>query len=117
MVIRIGNLLGWVTLSAGLLCLFSGSAGDGQAAPAIVQTHTYRFTACIKVNAGITPLKVGETIKGTFTYDLHGENLRPDVRGLGRYRSKRNALSFQYGDLRFKGVGDISASVTKLDNS
>src|SRR6266542_4051575 len=48
--------------------------------PVVVRdsTRTYRFTARIEANGGIAPFKVGDTITGTFTYDLKGKNTRPD---------------------------------------
>jgi hypothetical protein len=75
-------------------------------------TRTYRFTARIKSNDGVTPFKVADLIKGTFTYDLRGKNMRPDIASLGRYRSKRNSITFQLGDLRFTGTGEVLASVS-----
>jgi hypothetical protein len=76
--------------------------------------RTYRFTARIKNNAGITPLKVGALIKGKFTYDLDGEKLRLPVNlpDCARYQSKHNTLVFQCGDLRFSATGRIWSSVS-----
>jgi hypothetical protein len=78
-------------------------------------TRTYRFTARITNNEGVTPFKVGELISGSFTYDLRGTNIRPDVPNHGFYSSRRNSLTFQSGDLRFSGVGDILAVVNAFD--
>jgi hypothetical protein len=112
----IGRLLSCIVLSDVLMHLLSLDAAKARA-PLPPRTHTYRFTARITDNAGITPFKVGELITGTFSYDPRGKNLRPDVVGLGRYQSTRNSLVFQFGGLRFSGLGDISASVSTLDHA
>jgi hypothetical protein len=117
MAIRIGQLLGWMVLAAGLLCVFRGLVGDGQAAPAPVRTVTYRFTARVTNNGGVTPFKVGELITGSFTYDLRGTNISPEVPAHGVYSSPRNSLAFQVGKLRFSGVGDIWTVVNAFDHA
>jgi hypothetical protein len=79
-------------------------------APAPIETRTYKFKATIKDNAGVTPLKVGESLTGQFTYDLRSEAVPKGHPA--HHRSKRNALVFEYGDLRFIGIGEILVSVT-----
>jgi hypothetical protein len=116
MVARSGCLLCCLGLSTVLFHLLVGLAASARA-PLPVRTRTYQFTARITDNEGVTAFKVGELIKGTFTYEVGGGNLRPDVEGFGRYQSKRNSLAFQYGDLRFSGVGDILASVSMFHDS
>jgi hypothetical protein len=73
-------------------------------------TRTYHFTARISSNEGVTPFKVGALISGSFTYDLRGTNIHH-----GFYLSRRNSITFQFGDLRFSGVGDIVTVVNAID--
>lgn len=84
-------------------------------APVPVETRTYQFKATIKDNAGVTPLKVGESITGQFTYDLRSEPVRKD-KHWAHCKSKRNALVFEYGDLRFVGTGETLVTVSSFPN-
>src|SRR5262245_40325072 len=91
---------------------FDSSPPDLQSADSrTYEEYTYRFTARIRDNGGITPFKVGEVIRGTFTYDPWGRDQHPDARQNGTFQSSRNALSFQFGDQYFYGTGDVLADV------
>ena len=120
MVIPMRSRFGVIALATIYLLMVDIAVDCHARAPAPVYrenyTRTFRFTARIKKNDGVTPFKVGELIKGTFTYDLKGENIRPDLIRFGRYRSKRNSFSFQLGELRFTGVGDVLVSVVAWDH-
>lgn len=70
--------------------------------------RTYRFSAKVRDNGGVTPFKVGALITGTFTYDLKAKAVRTDGSSYGHYQSPLNAIDFRLGDLRFTGVGDIT---------
>jgi hypothetical protein len=96
-------------LAGVLLALGIPRDASSARAPAPVETRTYKFKATIKDNAGVTPLKVGESLTGQFTYDLRSEAIRKDKKGehWAHRKSKRNALVFEYGDLRFVGTGEI----------
>jgi hypothetical protein len=76
--------------------------------------RTYRFTAKITHNGGVTPFKVGTMIMGEFTYDIYATNIRPDRSEVGWYNSSNHRFWFQYGKLRFVGRGDIRLSVGKI---
>jgi hypothetical protein len=110
MVIRMAKPLGGIVLVAALFHLL---ATRGAPAPAPFHTNlrTYRFTARIKENAGVTPLAVGKVITGTLTYDLKGKKTR-QVGDHGAYfQSARNSLVFEVGGLRFSGAGDVLFTV------
>jgi hypothetical protein len=79
--------------------------------------RTYRFTAKITHNGGVTPFKVGTMVTGEFTYDLYATNIRPDRRDVGWYNSSKHRFSFRYGKLRFVGKGDIRLSIGKIPNT
>jgi hypothetical protein len=97
---------------AGILPVLLLSAGTSSSrAPVPVEVRTYQFRAKIKTNAGVTPLEVGKTISGRFTYDLRSEPVRKGERW-AHLKSKRNALSFEFGDLRFVGAGATGVSVS-----
>lgn len=101
-------------LFAGVLAsvLPVGALGSRAPVPRVpVETRTYKFKATIKDNAGVTPLKVGESITGQFTYDLKSEPVRKD-KHWAHCKSKHNALVFEYGDLRFVGTGEILVTIT-----
>jgi hypothetical protein len=117
MFIRTRHLLGFLVsglLSLSLACHLGADGGSDDLDMTRVvggKTCTYRFTARITDNGGVLPFRVGDTIKGTFTYDLDGRNQRPDARDWGDYKSPQNALSLDLGNLRFSGVGDIKVTV------
>jgi hypothetical protein len=98
-------------LAGVLLALGIPRDASSARAPAPVETRTYKFKATIKDNADVTPLKVGESLTGQFTYDLRSEPARKDRQWPHR-KSKHNSLAFEYGDLRFVGTGEILVSVT-----
>jgi hypothetical protein len=79
--------------------------------------HTYRFTARIRDNGGLSPFKVGGVITGTFTYDLQAKTTRSPNPFHGHYQSARNSLTFQMGDLRFIGTGDVLVTVGAFDHA
>jgi hypothetical protein len=58
------------------------------------------------------PFRVGETITGTFTYDLDGANQYPAGLPYGAYKSPRNAFSFRLGKQHFSGTGDVQATAS-----
>jgi hypothetical protein len=123
MFLRMGRLLGSLILMSALFQLIVVVAANTWAAPAPSlffnpgHTRPYRFTARIKSNGGITPLKVGSLVTGRFTYDLEGKAVRTDGRSWGHYDSARNSFAFQVGDLQFVGVGDVTATVSTFDHS
>ncbi len=71
--------------------------------------RTYRFTARVTENGGVTPFKVGAVIKVAITYDMRGKDLQADGKEYGRYESKKNAISARIGDLEFRSAGDVWA--------
>ena len=79
--------------------------------PALDHVRTYRFTARIAANAGVTPFKVSSVITGRFTYDLKGKNKHADNLSHAAFESARNAFTFQMGDLCFSGAGEILVTV------
>jgi hypothetical protein len=107
MVLILGTFTAVDFQSAGRAAPFRG--------PPLDQVRTYRFTARIKANAGVSPFKVGNVIIGRFTYDLKGQNTRPDVLFHGAYQSGRHAITFEMGDLRFTGRGDILVTISTFD--
>jgi hypothetical protein len=116
MVTRMTKSLGGIVLVSALFQLF---AAWGAPAPAPIQTNlrTYRFTARIKKNAGITPLPVGKVITGTLTYDLKGKNTRPAGAAFADFQSARNSLVFEVGGLRFSSAGDVLFTVGAFDHA
>jgi hypothetical protein len=73
--------------------------------------RSYRFTARITTNDGVSPFKVGEVITGQFCYDLKGANMHPNAIGHASFKSARNAISLQTSGLRFSGRGDVLVTV------
>jgi hypothetical protein len=112
---QVPPILGFLLLFSAIL-LLGVPAGDASA-PLPVHTRTYRFTARITDNAGITPFKVGQVITGSFTYDLKGTNIQPGIPAHAFYSSARNSLTFQVGDLRFVGAGKVLAVVNAFDHA
>jgi hypothetical protein len=82
-----------------------------------IDLPTYRFTARITDNAGVTPFGVGQVIQGTFTYDLEGRDRLTRLRWCGHYDSRRNSLSFRLGDLHFHGVGAVLATASRSERA
>jgi hypothetical protein len=123
MFIRIGGQIGLSCLGAAFCLLAVVAAAISLAAPAPFprpahpHTRTYRFTARIKNNEGITPFKRGQLITGSFTYDLKSKAVRTNGRTYGHYESARNSFSFQTGGLRFTGVGDVTVTVSTFDHA
>jgi hypothetical protein len=104
-----------VLLSLALPCRLGADGGTDRVDLAKVRrdnVRTYRFTARIKANGGALPFRAGETITGTFTYDLDGKNQLPTGRAHNRYTSALNAFSFQLGKFHFVGAGDILVTVS-----
>jgi hypothetical protein len=105
-----------VVLVAGFLSLSaSGRADENKpvAARKPARLVTYRFTARITDNAGVTPFKVGTKITGEFTYDMTAKNIRnagPKFALSGEYKSKRNQIAFTYGKLRFEAKGRVKVT-------
>jgi hypothetical protein len=77
--------------------------------PPAKTTRTYTFEAKVTKNGGMDPLPVGETVTGTFTYDLAGEPFEVAPKRHGGFKSNKNALAFECGDLKFVGAGAITA--------
>jgi hypothetical protein len=75
------------------------------------ELRAYRFKAKITGNDGVTPFKVGGLITGSLKYDLNGENISPKKTTHAQYRSVRNTFSFEVGDLRFTGAGDVWVTI------
>jgi hypothetical protein len=74
---------------------------------------TYRFTARITDNAGVTPFKVGTKITGEFRYDLtakNTKNLGPKFALRGEYESPKNRIVFSYGKHRFLAKGRVEVN-------
>jgi hypothetical protein len=110
------SCFGLVLLVAALSHLLWVSATRARAPlPPYAHARSYRFTARITENSGVTPFKVGDVISGSFTYDLKGKNSQPGLPGHAFYESTRNAITFQVGDLQFTGVGDVTCVVNSLD--
>jgi hypothetical protein len=74
------------------------------------ETRTYRFTARVQKNGGVTPFQVGSIITGSFTYDMQALNLVKDGLPYGQYRSPRNRFSFQCDGYSFTGTGVIEVT-------
>src|SRR5262249_10457096 len=87
------------------------TSGVGSVDVRVHQGHTYKFRARVTDNGGVTPFKIGTLLRGGFTYDPRGKGQRPGAPQYGRYFSSQNALSFWLGDQRFRGAGDILATV------
>jgi hypothetical protein len=119
MSIRKIRLLGLVIMVAMFTLIVDGEVNSWARAPApLVRDHhtrTYRFTARIKSNAGVTPFKVADLIKGTFTYDLRAKNKLPADAPYGSYSSKQNSFAFQLGDLQFTSIGEVGTWITVDD--
>jgi hypothetical protein len=112
------RLLGFLALLLFSLPIVALLPPEARPAPAPRgSTRTYRFTARVKDNGGVTPFKVGSVITGTFTYDLKAKNMYPKFRDFARYPSARNSLVFQLGDLRFTGTSGVQVSVTAYKDS
>lgn len=86
-------------------------------ASAHIDLPTYRFTARITDNAGVTPFGVGQVIQGTFTYDLQGRDRLTRLKWCGHYDSRRNSLSFRLGDVHFHGVGAVLATASRSERT
>jgi hypothetical protein len=110
---RLGSLALALPPLVALLPVDSGAAP----APAPRSVRTYRFTARVTDNGGVTPFKVGSVITGTFSYDLKARNTRPAEARSGAYTSARNALTFEAGGLRFAGTGDVHVIVYAFDTA
>ena len=112
---KIQLCFGFVLLFATLPHLFGLGVSSARAPlPPYAHARTYRFTSRITKNEGVTPFKVGDVISGSFTYDLKGVNSQPGHPGHAFYESARNAITFQVGDLRFTGVGEVTCVVNSL---
>jgi hypothetical protein len=79
--------------------------------------RTFRFSARVAKNGGVTPFEVGTVVKGTITYDLRGKDRLTENFECGKYDSERNALSLRLGDLEFKGVGKVVASASAFGHA
>jgi hypothetical protein len=103
-----------VLLALGLACCLGADGGtdhvDARLTPP--NTRTYCFTARIKDNGGVLPFRAGDTITGTFTYDMDAKNEHPPGRVHGAYKSPLNAFSFELGKAHFSGVGDVLVTVS-----
>lgn len=77
--------------------------------------RTYRFTAKIFYNTGVTPLKVGTKLSGKFTYDLAARRHQTKVKWCVHYRSPRNKIQIRYRKLVFRseGIGTVSVGVRR----
>lgn len=102
----------WGLVIAAFLALPSVASGKKPVVAKKPSTlRTYRFTAKITDNGGITPFKVGGKITGEFTYDLFAKNVRPRLLEYPRYESKKNRMVVEYGSLRFKARGRIRLNI------
>jgi hypothetical protein len=79
--------------------------------------RTYRFTARVTGNGGVTPFQVGAVVKGAVTYDLRGTDRLPAHKESGRYESERNSLSARVGDLEFGAAGGVWATTGAFDSA
>jgi hypothetical protein len=91
MAIRMARLLGGIVLVSALFHLPAPSA-VATPLPRNPNLRTYRFTARITDNGGVTPFTVGKVITGTFTYDLKGKIFSNGV-DYGSYASIRNSAA------------------------
>jgi hypothetical protein len=95
-----------------LAALFAAVAVGSVAAKAPVpaEARTYEFKARIVSNRGITPLKQDTVFTGRFTCDLRGEVVERKE-GYARYKSKRNAITVECGELRFASIGGVEVTI------
>ena len=77
--------------------------------------RTYRFTAKIIHNTGVTPLRVGTHLTGQFTYSLKASQTASNLKWVGHYRSAKIKIRICYGKLVFSSqdVGWIKVTSTK----
>ncbi len=68
--------LGSLALALPPLVAFLPVVAVAAPAPARRDVRTYRFTARVSDNGGVTPFKAGSLITGTFSYDLKARNTR-----------------------------------------
>lgn len=92
-------------------------------------TVTYKFKATIRKDDGRKangPFKEGAEITGQFTYDINGELRREDKEVLkrdgkdynyhaGHFYSKHNAISFEYGGLKFESAGEVGMGLSSCE--
>jgi hypothetical protein len=101
------------TITGAALAFGSASALCAERPPAVAGKpdllRTYRFTATIKGNSGVTPFKVGSKITGKFTYDLAAKDLRRDSQTSGHYKAPGNSIEIRCGSLRFVSIRDVRA--------
>jgi hypothetical protein len=77
--------------------------------------RTWRFTARIRSNDGLTPFETGGFITGTFTIDLDAApEMQRSVPGQDVFRSKSNAITFTHEGFQFVGK-DVDAVVTATE--
>jgi hypothetical protein len=118
-----GLLLGIFVLALSPICFVTIHPNDAWTAPAPLprrgdgSTRTYRFTAQVEKNGGVTPFNVDKVITGTFTYDRKGKDKFPGHLRWAHYESARNAFSFQLGELRFTGTGDVLVTIGTFDHA
>src|SRR4051812_43711758 len=84
-----------VTLAWSIVLAASGVVGPiGERTPLVAapskpaadrDLRTYRFTARVTDNGGVTPFKAGAVVKGTVTYDLRGKDRLPDHTIMGQF--------------------------------
>jgi hypothetical protein len=76
--------------------------------------RTYRFSAKITENGGVTPFEVDKEIRGRFTYDLEDKSKNPPNKLSEAYCSERNTVTCQIDKLTFTGTGDRNMSLGTL---
>ena len=101
-------------LLGALLVVSSVNAAAGDKRPVVahkpLRLRTYRFTAKIYYNGGVTPFKVGTKLTGQFTYDLSA-NDESNLKWQGLYRSPRNRIEIRYGKLIFSSQDEVRVGV------
>jgi hypothetical protein len=123
------------------VCLVAVIKDNAVATPAPDTTRTYRFAARVQDNGGVTPFRLGSTVRGQFTYDMSAKNqederrrraiansqtakAREDERrkstakqtpeDVGRFVSPHNRFSFSVDDLHFTGAAGKVAVTTAV---
>jgi hypothetical protein len=104
--------IGLVGSGAGACLEPTMPSGNPELTQTVGGTRTYRFSATIQSNDGVAPFEVGKKITGKFTYDLSGKKNPTTLDWHGRYRSGKNAIGFQFGELKFLGAGEINVNVS-----
>jgi hypothetical protein len=103
-----------MNLLAAVLLLLASPADARTPLP--IHTRTYRFTARVTGNGGVSPFKVGALIHGTFTYDLRPPTRKVESAVSSYFQSPRNSLVLRVGELRFAASGAVGLNIYASDN-